>query len=407
MVSEGNRAAVAEVVRASAHEMRDELDGLAAQITACIHDACPDLPAGLIDGTYASTLSNIDAFTTVVREGIAPGKVPPPGDAQAYACQFARGGLDAELLTRAYRHGEHAYLHLWKGYLQQTASDPDTFAAATIHVNDLLFQYISSVTRALAIQHAAEQERRSSPAVVLRLAEVRRLLSGAQVDPFTSSQRLRYRLDGWHTGFVLWHEAGRFETEESLETLARLATATGAALGATNTLALELGDVYAGWANVCAAPSAAPRELPDGVHVTFGLAHRGPDGFRRSHEEALQARRVYRLGGSAETPVSFGELALEALLTHDLQEAERFIQRELGELADRSGPRQRIVETLEAYLRAGSSLARVSRQLGVHENTVAYRIRRAEEILGRRIDEHQLELQAALRLARLLGPAPH
>ncbi|WP_249010915.1 CdaR family transcriptional regulator [Conexibacter sp. DBS9H8] len=406
MVSEGNRATVAETVRVCADGMRDELDGVAAAITERIHAACPDLPAGLTDGTYASTLSNVDAFTTIVRDGIDPGLVPPPEDAQAYACQFARGGLDAELLTRAYRHGEHAYLHLWKGYLQRTAADPDTFAAATIHVNDLLFQYISSVTRALALQHAAEQERRSSPAATLRLAEVRRLLSGAPVDQLRASQRLRYRLDGWHTAFVIWEEGEACLTEESLGTLAPLADATGRALGATNTLTLELGDVYAGWANVCASAVDAPRDRPGGVHVTFGLSHRGPEGFRRSHEEALQARRVYRLGGRCGTPVSFGELALEALLTHDLKEARRFVERELGDLADGTGPRRRIVETLEAYLTAGSSLARVSRQLGVHENTVAYRIRRAEEILGRRIDEHQLELQAALRLARILPADP-
>jgi DNA-binding PucR family transcriptional regulator len=37
----------------------------------------------------------------------------------------------------------------------------------------------------------------------------------------------------------------------------------------------------------------------------------------------------------------------------------------------------------------------------VHKNTVAYRIRRAEELLGYGVRERQLELQTALRLAPL------
>ena len=44
---------------------------------------------------------------------------------------------------------------------------------------------------------------------------------------------------------------------------------------------------------------------------------------------------------------------------------------------------------------------RAAARLGVHKNTVAYRIRRAEELLGYGVRERQLELQTALRLAPL------
>jgi DNA-binding PucR family transcriptional regulator len=396
---------VLPLVRTAEAEMRGDVTALAAMITEQIHNACPDLPAGLHDGTYASTLSNIDAFFGAIREGTDPASIPAPTEAQAYARALARSGLDLELLTRAYRHGEHAYSQMWKEQLRRSAGDPDSFAEAAMYVDQWLFQYISSVTRSLAVEHADEHERHSSPALVLALNEVRKILSGAQIDQTVSSQRLRYRLDGWHTSFVLWHEGGAPESEDSLEELGRLAAATGAALGATNTLALALGDVYAGWANVSAAGPAVSVTYPDGLRAAVGLPHRGPEGFRRTHQEALKARQVAILAGIEGRTVSFADVALDALLTTDLAEANRFVVRELGELADRSGPRERIVETLEAYLSAGSSLARVSRQLGVHENTVAYRIRRAEEILGRRIDEHPMELQAALRLARLLHPA--
>jgi DNA-binding PucR family transcriptional regulator len=45
------------------------------------------------------------------------------------------------------------------------------------------------------------------------------------------------------------------------------------------------------------------------------------------------------------------------------------------------------------------SLARTARRLGLHQNTVIYRVKRAEELLGHPIAQRQLEIQAALRLA--------
>ena len=63
--------------------------------------------------------------------------------------------------------------------------------------------------------------------------------------------------------------------------------------------------------------------------------------------------------------------------------------------------------TLRVFLEEGSSYVRAARRLGVHENTVTYRVHRAEELLGHPTTERQLELRVALRLARLLPrPAP-
>jgi DNA-binding PucR family transcriptional regulator len=47
----------------------------------------------------------------------------------------------------------------------------------------------------------------------------------------------------------------------------------------------------------------------------------------------------------------------------------------------------------------------VARELGEHRNTVTYRVRRAEELLGRRVSDRPLELMYALKLVAALGPA--
>ena len=47
----------------------------------------------------------------------------------------------------------------------------------------------------------------------------------------------------------------------------------------------------------------------------------------------------------------------------------------------------------------------MAEKLFVHKNTVAERIKKAEELLGREISESPIELGAALTLAITIGPA--
>jgi DNA-binding PucR family transcriptional regulator len=48
---------------------------------------------------------------------------------------------------------------------------------------------------------------------------------------------------------------------------------------------------------------------------------------------------------------------------------------------------------------------RAAKQLYVHQNTVTYRVKRAEELLDRRVTEDPVELMCALILADTLGTA--
>ena len=62
----------------------------------------------------------------------------------------------------------------------------------------------------------------------------------------------------------------------------------------------------------------------------------------------------------------------------------------------------RLTATLRTYLDEHSSRSRTAKRLGIHENTVSYRIKQAEEILGRSVDQRTLELRVALALAPLV-----
>jgi hypothetical protein len=246
-------------------------------------------------------------------------------------------------------------------------------------------------------------------AAAMRAAEVRALLSGARVDVAEVSKRLGYELERWHVGYVVWSEgvdeapgAGHAIYGE----MERVATKVAESLGARAALTVPEGRHLACWVG-----RREPLELGDlrvplrigGVSVAAGSSAPGLEGFVRSHEEALVARRVAQLRPTrGPVCVAYPDLALDALLTGDPEAARRFAERELGPLAGEDDAARRLASTLAIFLEEGASFVRAARRLGVHTNTVTYRVRRAEELLGHPVCERQLELRVALRLASLL-----
>lgn len=147
------------------------------------------------------------------------------------------------------------------------------------------------------------------------------------------------------------------------------------------------------------------RFVPRGpVRLAIGGPAAGLDGFRRAHDEASQAHRVALLG--AEPVTFYGDIGLLALAAQDESRARAFCARELGELAG-GGERERTLrETLRAYLGTAHHASSAAALLGVHERTVANRIRTIEERLGRSVATRSAELDVALRLHGLLFRDP-
>jgi DNA-binding PucR family transcriptional regulator len=99
--------------------------------------------------------------------------------------------------------------------------------------------------------------------------------------------------------------------------------------------------------------------------------------------------------------VRFSDVALEVMLTQSREEARRFVAQQLGDLSAEDKSVARVRDTLRVFLEENGSFQSAAARLGVHKNTVAYRIRRAEELIGHGVRERQLELEIALRLAPL------
>ncbi|MFF5035359.1 helix-turn-helix domain-containing protein [Nocardia salmonicida] len=69
----------------------------------------------------------------------------------------------------------------------------------------------------------------------------------------------------------------------------------------------------------------------------------------------------------------------------------------------------RLRETLRAFLDARGSYTDAAARLHVHKNTVHYRVRKAEELLGHPLGERRLDIEVALLTCAQLGipDAPH
>jgi DNA-binding PucR family transcriptional regulator len=65
----------------------------------------------------------------------------------------------------------------------------------------------------------------------------------------------------------------------------------------------------------------------------------------------------------------------------------------------------RLRETLLVFLQSGGSYKATAEQLVLHKNTVQYRIRKAEESLGRPVAQNRHDVELALRASHWLGPS--
>ena len=121
------------------------------------------------------------------------------------------------------------------------------------------------------------------------------------------------------------------------------------------------------------------------------------------------ARQALALARAGVIPAARGPVRCDQHLSTLLILADEDLARALGNsrLAPlarlRAGQRDRIAETLLAWLQLGENAAAVAHQLHVHPQTVRYRLRQVHELFGDQLrdPERRFELQLALRVRRL------
>jgi DNA-binding PucR family transcriptional regulator len=142
------------------------------------------------------------------------------------------------------------------------------------------------------------------------------------------------------------------------------------------------------------------------TRLAAGAPACGVEGFRRTHHEARLAQELALTAGPAGPRTTvFAQIGPVALLCADLNTTRAWVHSTLGALAIDDEPRARLRETARVFLSTGGSFTATAEQLMLHKNTVHYRIRRAEEIRGRPLQQARLDVELALSACRWLGPA--
>ncbi|HEY8465475.1 MAG TPA: helix-turn-helix domain-containing protein [Solirubrobacterales bacterium] len=368
----------------------EEREALAERMTRTIRDQVTEFGdfdgAELWEAVRASCLANIDAGLGALR---ADRELPEriPGEARDLALLTARLGVPLAALLRSYRVGHAMMWEAWFDAVEGSGAPEDERRAATAEASAFLFAYVDRLAGFLTDEYTAERDRYLRSHEQRRTQLVRDVLDGADPDPAEAVGALGYDLRLHHLGLVA---SGR-DAEAALRALA-------AEVDAPHRLVLALaGDTAWAWLGRTRAFEALG-ELPtegDAV-VSAGDPAPGTEGFRRSHAQAREAHAV-ALRLRPGSVVRYDEVALEALVVGSPQ-ARAFAERELRGIDGPDARSRRLRETLRAYFAAGQNASAAAAMLGVHEHTVAYRLRTIEERIGRPVSSRRAELETALRL---------
>jgi DNA-binding PucR family transcriptional regulator len=411
VAARSRRVSDEESVQQLACEFRDDARALSVEMAAELHRSIPELGGddpNAQDECRASCEGNLARAFSLLADGGDVGRITAPPAALEYARLLARRNVSLAALLRAYRLGHAMAFDRFSEALSARVGQADDLAVGVELCSSFMFTYVDRVSDEVVDEYAAERGRWVRSAAAMRAEVVRTVLDGGPVNRDSASAGLSYELRRHHVALVVWSEMPL--GLDGLGSLERAATSAAGALGCREPLIVSAGGATLwAWAgsheSLPALPDSLPRlRLPRGVRVAIGSPGFDIAGFRASHAEAAHAQRIALLTREDRPQITwYQDQELASLLTSDLERARSFVLRELGDLASSEPSVARLRETFRLYLQTWGSHVRTAELLKVHQNTVAYRIRRAEELRGRPAGERRAELEAALLLADRLG----
>ncbi|PXY19354.1 PucR family transcriptional regulator [Prauserella muralis] len=399
---------VAGALGARASELTGELVALyERELPHLVHD-----DETMVSLLSASVYQNIDTALRIFQHGIDPSRVEAPAAALEYARRLAQRGTAVVDLIRAYYLGQMAVLDQALGEGARQISDPALLGSAMRQALTTAFTFIDRVTQQVVTAYEEERTRWMLNRSAVRAARVRTLLEEDVADLDAAEAVLGYRLRGHHVGMIAWYSEDA-HPQDALAGLESLANRLGARHGGETRPLFVPHDELCAWVWLPVEKPALPEDLDTAlaetdsdVRLALGEPGQGLDGFRRTHR---QAQRVHALalaaGAHCDRALTFREVGAMALMTSDLAAARNWVADTLGPLAADDEQHERLRDTLRVFLATGGSYTAAASRLTMHKNSVQYRIRKAEELLGRPVSENRLDTELALRLCHRLRGA--
>lgn len=339
----------------------------------------------LLSFGHTVLLSELDDF----RRGIIPSY---PSEADLMAAKAAAEIGTLKFLLDGYQSLQRSLVEAWIDLVDEAVADPSVRQELLQYGSEYFSAYQRQVTGFVVDAFQVSAEGARGVGEQRRFQAVRRILDG---DPVAAAH-LDFDVEQYHLGVVAWGD----EAGESIQELARSLGRISLTVGALN-------GTRWGWISgarpldAAAEQRLASFDVPPGHGLAIGLDGFSEAGFRTTNGQALRARWVAQ---RLDLRMAFyAEVAIEALSSSNRQEARSFIAHELRGIDDDSTASMRIRETILAYFAAEQNAASAAATLGIHQQTVANRLRAAEERLGHPVVSRRVELETALRLRACLG----
>jgi hypothetical protein len=358
----------------------------------------------------SSVDSNVDTCLQIMQHRIDLGAVQAPAAAVEYARRLAQRGTPLTALLRAYRVGHACFTDWLLKELAQQADDAEMISATTLSMSRIVAGYIDQISEKMVAAYAQERENWLRNRSAVRAARIRDLLSGERTDVSAAEVALGYRLRQYHVGLVCWVGDAASTADEITRLERAISHVAGQAACHGDPVFLPR-DESSAWAwlplgtrNTFDSAATDTAGLDADIHFAFGDAAKGTTGFRITHQQAIAAQAVALASGSpAPRAITFAQVAPVAMMLTSRELLRAWVLSTLAGLATDDEHHARLRETLLVFLRSGGSYKTTAEQLMLHKNTVQYRVRKAEESLGRPVGDNRHDVELALQASHWLG----
>ncbi|SNT31012.1 DNA-binding transcriptional regulator, PucR family [Streptosporangium subroseum] len=359
----------------------------------------------------ASVAENVATLLHIFENDMPLDNIEGPAAASEYARRLAQRGLPLSALIRAYRIGHWRFLQWCLDELNRRCTGDELRTATNRRMLQVSFGYIDRVTEHVVVVYQHERDHWLLSQTAACAARVRDILAEKNVDLNWAEPALGYRLRQNHLGLVAWLPTLKGEGE-GLARLDRITNEIARKLDCPARPLFVPRDTVLSWAwlPLGSHRDVSWKELSDvversdpSVHVCAGCVGYGIKGFRSTHRQALRAQDLAAAASSAPQFTGFSAVAPIALMATNVDDMRAWVWGVLGPLAvdDESGARLR--ETAQIFLDTGCSYTATASAQILHKNTVQYRIRKAEEIMGHPVQQGRADLEVALRAVQYLG----
>jgi DNA-binding PucR family transcriptional regulator len=358
----------------------------------------------------SSVDSNVETCLQIMQHQIDLTTVQAPAAALEYARRLAQRDTSLTALLRAYRVGHACFFDWMLRELAQQVDDAEMISATAQGMSKIMAGYIDQTSEEMVSAYTQERENWLRNRSAARSARIGDLLSGERIEVSDAEITLGYRLRQHHVGVVAWVGDAASAADE----ITRLERAIGhfaeqmACSGDPVFLPRDESTAWAwlplGLRDTFDSAAASAAGVDSDIHFAFGNAAKGTAGFRITHQQAIAAQAVALAAGPpAPRAVMFSEVAPVAMMLGSKEMLRAWVLSTLAGLATDDEHHARLRDTLLAFLRSGGSYKTTAEQLMMHKNTVQYRIRKAEESLGRPVSDNRQNVELALEASHWLG----